>query len=215
VLIVSPATTPAPPEQANNPSALPVQTPILTPPNSATNSGDVWDTMPTTISYNIGYSFQSGAILEGGYSGEINLALNIYSNQFSIAHTKGPYAYIGTPSLLSISGYIGSTYYKNLSNNDYLEGDSDYGGFTLAADILGKVGISGAIGRVVDSTNGSSIRKSFIDPVFNRPVYFGQTNVSFGVNAFANSIDGGLMYGQTKTRISNTWNLFKRRANQE
>jgi hypothetical protein len=74
---------------------------------------------------------------------------------------SGTGGYLGTPTVLGITGYIGVMTVYGASDNVYMTGHSISYGATAQADIIGRAGISKVVGASMDPKGGNP----FVDPV--------------------------------------------------
>ena len=167
----------------------------------------LWRIIPTAYAFNVGFTYQTGLIVEPAIAAQVQFVYNIKSNEFDVlivnmGSGSNDYGaglfHIGAPTLIGIMGSAGITTYKGASTNDVLVGEGIFLGSDFQIDGVGKAGVSKEWGY---ATEPGSL-KPYFDDETNMPITYSQSNLSFGANAFPNVVDGGVYGGHS---VSTFW----------
>jgi hypothetical protein len=159
----------------------------------------LWDHIPTTVVISKGGSAQAGFGGEFGEGFEESDAYNLYSGESAHLYSEGTFEYMGTPTAVSGESHIGISLYYGATTMDSLLGYSDYQGYSISSDGLGKL--------IYTESSGVSINPDgtpFIDSQSHRQVKYGEITIGRGINAFPNGVDIGAFGGKTFTEYWNS-----------
>jgi RHS repeat-associated protein len=157
-----------------------------------------WKNIPSSFGIQSGINFQLGVGLEGSYSFETATTFNWRSGQLASTSTVEKGGYFGAPHGTAISGYGGIHTIRGMSDLVSLSGPDAFIEGSLSADAVGEVGVSLQRSQSLIESGGLQ----FIDPVSQMPQDTGELNLTLGVNAIPNAIDGGINIGESNSEIT-------------
>jgi hypothetical protein len=159
-----------------------------------------WD-VPSAVGLHIGGSIQGNYVIEGGGLLELSSLFNWRTGVVSILKTGGNFIYIGTPSGLQGSIYVGTTSVSGLSDDTLLEGPDRFGSIGGSVDAMLGIGRSESKSWSVVDDGNPLLSPRFIDRVSNREITTRQSDATASINLVPNAIDFGVSGGVTRTNL--------------